>query len=66
MPPAFFPRPRSSSLDVMQMVNMSRDSFERMHATDPCGVDKLKDGIKSFANDQAKLEDVLAELAGSA
>lgn len=62
---ALYLLPRSSSLDVMQMVKMSREQFERLHATDPCGVDKLPEGIKAFASDQVKLEAMLARMASN-
>lgn len=57
--------PTLSSIDVMQMSHFTCEQFERLHATDQCGVDKLKEGIDSFAADQRKLEATLAELAGS-
>lgn len=43
--------------------NMSQATFDKLHGTDQMAVDKLKQGIDSFAADQKKLEEQLAKLA---
>jgi len=50
--------------DSVKLVNIQRSLFDSLHTTDQMAVDKLKQGIESFAADQTKLESMLAELAG--
>lgn len=42
---------------------MKRSQFFEMHDGDVMAVDKLKQGVDSFAEDQARLEALLGQLA---
>lgn len=65
------PLPRKLSPDMpltghtSKLVGMNEAQFYKLHDADQMAVDKLKQGIDSFAADQQKLEDLLAKLAAS-
>ena len=52
-----------SSAQAMDLEKISLDeaTFRYMHNEDPMAVDKLSDGIRKFAADTVKLEDLIKE-----
>jgi len=42
---------------------MTRQQFDILHSADAMAVEKLGQGVESFAADQRKLEELLAKLA---
>jgi transaldolase len=50
---------------VLRQVDMTAGAFEtfkKMHGEDQMAVDKLREGIESFAKDQSKVEALVHEL----
>lgn len=62
LPRKLFPDDRSDTSP--KLVGLTSDKYYELHNADQMAVDKLKQGIDSFAADQKKLEELIAVLAG--
>lgn len=62
LPRKLYPGMGSSGEAHHNMSGSNFDLFQEMHGGDQMAVDKLKEGIDSFASDQRKLEGLIAEL----
>lgn len=52
-----------SSTDGVKLQGFTKEMFDELHNQDPMAVEKLAQGIESFAADQRKLEAQIAQLA---
>eukprot|EP00201_Polytomella_parva_P015541 CAMPEP_0175053576 /NCGR_PEP_ID=MMETSP0052_2-20121109/9009_1 /TAXON_ID=51329 ORGANISM="Polytomella parva, Strain SAG 63-3" /NCGR_SAMPLE_ID=MMETSP0052_2 /ASSEMBLY_ACC=CAM_ASM_000194 /LENGTH=168 /DNA_ID=CAMNT_0016318141 /DNA_START=1231 /DNA_END=1737 /DNA_ORIENTATION=- len=52
--------PESAVSEDSDIKSFSKELFDRLHSADQMAVEKLKEGIESFASDQKKLEDLIS------
>lgn len=57
------PESSAAACEDEELAKLDEAKFREMHGADPMAVEKLDAGIKSFSEDQDKLEALLAELA---
>ena len=56
--PQFFPRSAAQTCDL-EKISLTEPDFRREHNEDQMGVEKLSDGIRKFAADTRKLEELI-------